>query len=136
MINFYVYDTANGRVLGVGSYDETGDGAAGRALGLGVINPATEYAPGGVKTARPTFNLSTLLLDKSTIIANATDAATISGIPVGTLAQVFKDPQTRPRAAGVISDGNIVLRVDTPGTYRVKLSGFPTQDHTFVVNAT
>lgn len=136
MINFYIYDAATGRVLGVGAYDERGDGAASRTLVVGTINADTEYAPGGVKAPRPTFDLLTLALDKETILANGVDTATLSGVPVGTLAKVFKDQDTFPRAVTTVNDGALLLRVDTAGVYRIVLSNFPAQEHAFTVIAT
>jgi hypothetical protein len=136
MLSVYVYNTANGQVLGRGSYQEAGDGASARAVAFGNINPTTQYAPGGVITARPTFNLATLVINKLAILADSTDSATISGVPNNTLVRVFKDQDASPRAAGVVTDGTAVLRVDTPGTYQVVLSNFPTQEYTFTVVAT
>lgn len=135
MLPFYIYNTANGQVLGTGSYDERGDGATTRAVGAGVIVPATEYAPGGVRTARPVFNPA-IALDKSAIIANATDAATLSAIPSGSVVRVHKDQDQFPRAVMTITDGTLVLRVDTAGRYRITVSNFPTQDAVFTVTAT
>lgn len=135
MLNFYLYETATGRVLATGNYDERGDGAAARTVASGVINAATQYAPAGVVTARPTFNLATLLLDTQAIVANAVDQATVSGIPAGTLAKIYKDQDQFPRAAVVIADGTLQLRADTAGRYLIRLSNFPTQEHTFVVVA-
>lgn len=134
MINFYYYDTANGRVLATGSYDERGDGAAARAVGSGLINPATEYAPGGVKTARPVFNPAPTI-DKLAIAADTIDGATIANIPAGTVAKIYKDQDALPRAAIVITDGSLVLKVDTAGLYQVQLTNFPAQDVTFTVRA-
>lgn len=136
MLNFYLYETSTGRVLGVGAYDERGDGAAARSVASGEINPATQYAPAGVVTARPTFNFATLVIDKQTIAANAIDAATVSGVPAGTIARIFKDQDRYPRAAGVINDGTLQLKVDTAGRYLIVLTNFPTQEHTFAVVAT
>lgn len=135
MLNFYLYETSTGRVLAVGAYDERGDGAAARSIGSGTINPATQYAPAGVVTARPAFNLATLLLDKQNIVANAVDTATVSGIPAGTIAKIYKDQDEFPRAIVTIADGTLLLRVDTAGVYLIVLSNFPTQQHTFKVVA-
>jgi len=135
MINLYIYDTGSGRVLGVGTYDERGDGAAARAIAVGSIVPALEYAPAGVKTARPTFNLATLLLDKPNIVANAVDSATVSGVPNGTTAKIYKDQEIFPRSVAVITDGSVVLRAEVAGVYRIVLENFPTQDTTFTVTA-
>ena len=135
MINFYLYDSDSGRVLGTGTYDERGDGATNRAVKAGTINPDTEYAPGGVKTARPTFNLTTLLLDKQNIVANGVDQATISGVPAGTVVKVFKDEDKFPRGAATVNDGSVSLRVDTAGAYRIVLENFPTQVTSFTVLA-
>lgn len=135
MINFYYYDTATGRVLATGSYDDRGDGAAARAIAAGPINPATEYAPAGVKTARPLF-APALVIDKLAIVADAVDGATITNIPVGATAKVFKDGDALPRAAIVVSDGSLVLRTDSAGSLLIVLSNFPTQEQTFTVHAT
>lgn len=135
MINFYYYDTATGRVLATGGYEERGDGAAARALGSGVISPASEYAPGGVKTARPVF-APALAIDKVTITANAIDGATITNIPAGTTVKVFKDGDSVPRAAVLVNDGSLLLQADSAGSYQIVLSKFPTQDATFTVTAT
>lgn len=135
MLSLYLYDTATGRVLAVASYDERGDGASARAVIVGGINQATEYAPAGVKTARPTF-AANVTIDKTAILANATDTATISNVPVGSVAKVYKDQDALPRGVATISDGNFGLRVDTAGVYQIVLSNFPTQDKTFTVVAT
>lgn len=134
MLQLYLYDTSNGRVLAKGSYDERGDGAAARALVLGAIDASTEYAPAGVKTARPVF--SGLALDKAIIVANAVDGATLSGIPNGAVARIYKDGESTPRAAATVSDGSLLLKADTAGVYRIVLSNFPTQDASFTVTAT
>jgi hypothetical protein len=136
MLQFFIYDTATGRVLGVGTYDERGDGAAARGVAVGTINPDVEYAPGGVKTARPVFNLLTLLLDKTTLVANGVDMATISGIPNGTVVEVFKDQDVFPRGVATVTDGSLQLRVDAAGVYRIVLENFPTQSYAFQVVAT
>jgi len=135
MINFYYYDTGTGRVLATGSYEERGDGAAARALGSGVILPATEYAPGGVKTARPLF-APALAIDKLSILANVIDGATVINIPAGTVAKIYKDGDSLPRAAIVINDGSLLLQADSAGSYQVVFSNFPKQETTFTVTAT
>ncbi len=135
MLNFYYYDSPTGRVLALGSYEERGDGATLRAIGGGLINPATEYAPNGVKTSRPMF-AANVALDKQTIVADTIDGATISNIPAGTVAKVYKDGDALPRSAIVVNDGSLVLRVDSAGTYQIVLSNFPTQDASFQVHAT
>lgn len=134
MINFYYYDTATGRVLAIGGYEERGDGAPARALGSGVISPASEYAPGGVKTARPEFSPA-LAIDKLSITADAVDGATVTNIPAGTTAKVFKDGDSVPRAAILVNDGTLLLQADSAGSYQIVFSKFPTQDTTFTVVA-
>jgi len=135
MINFYYYDTATGRVLAIGSYEERGDGAAARALGSGVISPASEYAPGGVKTARPVF-APALAINKLSITADAVDGATITNIPAGTVAKIYKDGDALPRAAIVVNDGSLLLQADSAGSYQLVFSNFPRQETTFTVQAT
>jgi hypothetical protein len=134
MLNIYLYNTATGQVLATAGYDERGDGAAARTLVLGTINPLTEYAPAGVKTARPVFSPA-LTIDKFAITADAVDSATISNIPAGTVAKIFKDGDSVPRAAATVNDGSLVLQVDTAGQYKIVLSNFPRQDTTFIVVA-
>lgn len=136
MIHLFIHDTTTGRVLGTGSYDERGDGAAGRAIRAGQINPLTQYAPGGVITARPTFNLELLTIDKTGILANAVDSATVSGIPADTVVKVFKDQDAVPRGVATVNDGTLVLRVDTVGVYTIELENFPIQATRFQVSAT
>lgn len=134
MIPFYIYDTGNGRILALGSYDERGDGAAARAVAAGTINPTTEYAPGGVKTARPT--VTSITLNKTTIVGNGVDTCTFSGIPTGAQVAIYKDQDFLPRAVGVITDGTLVLTVDAVGSYAIVFSGFPVQEVRFTVTAT
>jgi hypothetical protein len=135
MLNFYYYDTATGRVLARGSYDERGDGAAARAIAVGTINPSTEYAPAGVKTARPLF-APALAIDKLAILADATDQATISNITAGTIAKIYKDQDALPRAVATVNDGALAVRADTAGAYLIVLSNFPAQEQSFTVQAT
>lgn len=134
MLQFYIYNSATGQVLARAFYDEIGDGAAARAVGTGIINPSTEYAPAGVKTARPVF--VNLALDKLVIAADGIDGATITNVPASTVVKVFKDQDKFPRGVVTVNDGSFVLKVDTAGTYRLVLSNFPTQDATFTVQAT
>lgn len=134
MLNLYFYDTATGRVLGTGSYNEVGDGATARALVVGLIDPATEYAPGGVKTARPTF--STVVADKLSFLANGVDGVTFTGVPANTVAKIFKDQELLPRGITTVNDGTLVLRAEAAGVYRVLFMNFPTQDMTIQVSAT
>lgn len=59
--------------------------------------------------------MTALAVDKTTITADNTDAATISGIPVGAIATI----------EGVdyaVTDGTLVLRASSPGLFKVKLS--------------
>ena len=134
MIQFYIYDTANGRVLARGGYDESGDGAATRSIGMGPIDPSIQYVPAGVKTTRPLF--TNLSLDKTSILADTVDGATITNVPAGTVVKVFKDAEKFPRGVVTVADGTFVLKVDTAGVYRITLINFPNQDATFTVNAT
>lgn len=135
MINFYYYDTATGRILATGAYEERGDGAAARALAVGTISPSTQYAPGGVKTTRPVFSPA-LAIDKATITADMVDGATVSNIPAGSVVKVFKDGDAVPRAAVTVNDGSLVLQSDSAGTYQIVITNFPTQEVSFTVVAT
>lgn len=133
MLQLYVYETSTGRVLAQGFYDERGDGATARSIGLGSISPATEYVPAGVKTARPVVAMA---INKNTVIANGVDSVTITLIPVGSRVSIFKDQDQLARAVVTVSDGTLVATFDTTGVYTLVIALFPNVEVSFTVTAT
>jgi len=73
-------------------------------------------------------NLSTL--DKTTVAADGTDLATISGIPAGSVVRITGQPEQ------TITDGVLELTFDTPGTYKIRIQSFPEKDTEFTIVAT
>lgn len=135
MLPLYIYETSTGRVLAAGTYDERGDAAASaRVLAFGAIDPATEYAPAGVKTARP--RVTTMLINKQSVLANGADSVSITVIPVGSKVSVFKDAEDFARAIVTVNDGTLVATFEAAGNYRILVRLFPNVDVTFLVSAT
>ena len=86
----------------------------------------TQYIDNGVITDRPSMNLS---VDKTTIVANGTDEATISNIPSGATATCEGESLT-------IDDGELVFTADTAGIYTIKFECWPYLDEEVTINAT
>lgn len=62
------------------------------------------------RTALPAFN-------KTTVAANGTDAAVVSGLPNPTQVAITGDAED----AFTVTDGSLSLAFETPGTYNVQL---------------
>lgn len=94
----------------------------------GKYDPATQYydLETHVITLRPAMPT---IIDKAEIVADETDFATISGLPV--------DTQVIIRGLGewVVLDGVFSFTVDLPGEYTIKCINFPYQDKEFIVDA-
>jgi len=135
MFNFYLYESTTGRVLATAAYDERGDGAAAgtRVIATGTIAALTEYAPGGVKTARPVVAMA---INKGTVIANGVDSVTITLIPVGAKVSIFKDQDQLARAIVTVNDGTLTATFDSPGLYTLFVASFPNVEVSFTVSAT
>lgn len=119
---FVVYDSATGLIKRVGSAMDGGGGAgtassqagAGESVLIGVsASPETEYvdvATGAVKP-RPTLGLS---IDKTTIVADGVDAATISGIPAGAQYAIIGTS-----IGGTVNDGTLEVTSAKKGKLEV-----------------
>jgi hypothetical protein len=86
---------------------------------------STDYVLGGTVTPRPTLPA----FDKTSILANGTDTATLSTLP---------DP-CAVTVNGVefsITGGTLELDADYPGTYRVEIRQFPYRDFVQEIIAT
>lgn len=81
-------------------------------------------------TARPT---PASTLDKSTITANGTDAATLSGIPAGSSVRVTDSNGTTDYT---VNDGTLEITADDPGTITITVTpAFPYKPLTVTVTA-
>lgn len=92
----------------------------------GSANDETQYVKDGKIIDRPA-NPSTI--DKTTIIADDTDACLISNIPIGSKVSVEGQVFT-------VNDSEFEFTVDQSGEYRIEITGFPFLPVTFTVVAT
>lgn len=151
-IPYVEYDAA-GRITAVGEFadEATKDlnpPEAGRFIlvldgGMG-IEPTLWYVDlGGAEptlTARPA---SPVTVDKTTLLADGTDAATFSDIPAGSLITI-EVPPTFPREPGippiepqiVWSSPTLSWNTTVPGFYQILIESFPEQDILFLIEAT
>ena len=92
----------------------------------GNVSLETHYVNNGTVAEKQLF---TLALTTSSIIANSTDEAVISGIPEG--AQVeWPDGQT-----DIVTGGEIRFSVDLPGTYTFQFTAIPYLDKEITIEA-
>ena len=134
MTPFFIYDSSNVRIIGTGNYDERGDNVlpANRKSGSGAVNPAGQYAPAGVVTARPPMAAT---VDKSIMLGNGIEVATFLGIPVGAVVSVQANSDLYPRSSVLVSDGTLLLKISSPGSYTVTITLFPSMDQHFYLQA-
>ena len=95
------------------------------------FNAEETYVLNGVLTPRPSFSLA---LSKSTITANGTDKANLTGVPSGAIV-------TMERSGGgsrsATADGTTVeITATMPGNYVVTVSKWPYRDEVLTVAAT
>ena len=125
---FVVFDLASGRIKRTGVAMDAGGGASAAAsqaeAGEGVLvgvtaNPMTQYVDTSSNSvvARPSLILS---IDKTTIVADGVDTATITGIPANA---TFAIPSRK--LSGVISDGVLEVTSNVAGAFDVIVELFP-----------
>ena len=91
--------------------------------------PATHYYDAGVLTERPD---NPAAINRTQIAADGVDTATVSSIPMGTVARI-----TGPSTiwAGVISDGTLELTATFEGQYEIYLESSPERDTAMALEA-
>ena len=108
----------------IGFYEE-----AGMDYAEEWVDPETEYIKpsdyGYSIFARPEMPAA---IDKTEILANGIDVATITGIPVGSSVAIDSE-------AWAVDDGVFELTVDTPGEYRISISCWPYLDKELIIHA-
>lgn len=130
MVSFIKYHTQSGRIRQAmdispeeaNLYEEPGWSV------MTVDTPptlSTDYVLAGAVTPRPTLPA----FNRTSILANGTDTATLSGLP---------DPcaVTVNGVAHSIVGGTLELDADYPGTYRVEIRQFPYRDFVQEITAT
>jgi len=126
---FYLYDS-NGKIKSATMCSDLSYKVqitpAGCTRGIGEPDVDNDYVKDGKITARPKMAVS---VDKTTILANETDKATITGIPKGTRVYIMGDDE------GICDDGKMEILADFKGTYKVKLVCWPYLDKEIEINA-
>ena len=123
------YEIATGKII-CSRFFSGPEVAPGPGIGriVGRARSATHYVSGGVLLPRPA---NSCVIDKITITANGSDAATISNVPAGSLL-IINGPVS---ASQEINDGSAVFTTDTPGTYAITIDCFPETAAEFTVTA-
>lgn len=125
MNQYTTYDAATGRILAHYSSDMTLSFKAPTIAGH--YDGASQYVSGGTVTARPAM---TLTADKTSITANGTDTATITGFPAGSTLVVDGGAA---QALGTLTSET--FQATSPGTYTLVFSQFPHLDATLTITA-
>lgn len=130
MVSFIKYHTQSGRIrqaMDIGPdeavlYEETGWSvmAVDTAPAL-----STDYVLAGIVTPRPVLPG----FDKTSILADGTDTATLSGLPDPCIVHVNG-------ATHSITGGTLELDADYPGIYQVEIREFPYRDFIQEITAT
>lgn len=132
MKNFVVYKTTTGEILRTGRAPDdmlTIQAGAGETVIEGTANDATQYVAAGVVTNKPPMGCT---INKTTMLANGVDSATISGVPNPTTARVSGPASS----TATVIDGTLQLTFDLPGTYKVALTSINKLPQEFAINAT
>lgn len=138
-IQYTVYDTATNQILRTGEAMTMEQAllqgnTAGTTVTTVGSDPVTQQVVGGNVVSRPVAGISA---DKTTFVANGTDAVTISNIPASTVYSV-----AAPANLGIpyiadttVSDGTLIITTNVAGTYVVTLRKFPNADYVVTLNA-
>lgn len=119
MKTFTIYDPATGEIERVQT-DRSGRmtvedfAAAGEAAIETAGDPGAQWVSGGVVTERPTLPG----FDKTSIAADGTDTAKLTGLPIPCTVVVDGDPIT-------VEDGELWISSTTAATYAVEVEAFP-----------
>jgi len=97
-----------------------------RELKMGIGN--TEDLQAKRNKIQERVGISTLQIDKLSIVANNTDSATLTGIPAGSTVEVES-------VQYAVNDGTLVLRVNAPGQYVLKVNSPNKLPEEVIVNA-
>lgn len=128
MKTFTLYNSETGELKGYAFGDTIQCGDLGMIETTTIGNSDLEYV--NIKTGllehRPQFAIS---VDKTTIVANNTDTAKITGIPANTVC-------TYEEAEHTITDGEIDFTAEHAGEYILTFSLWPYIDYSTTITAT
>lgn len=136
MKNYIIYETDTGRItsaIRINPIDIDSQNLTGRAYmegDLGLESIKNSYILNGEVTVRPVQETT---IDKTTILADGTDAITISNAPVGAKFIAFNDTTNEMIEAVIESNDTFVTNI--PGTIRIEIIKFPYLDFGVVVYA-
>jgi len=132
MKNFIVYNAA-GTILRTGNcQDETlaYQAYSGETVMEGTANDATQYIVAGVVTDKPVLGSA---IDKTDMLANGVEVATISGLPNPTQALILGGGSNQNVT---VIDGTLELTFDLAGIYKVILTAINKLPQEYLINAT
>ena len=132
MKNFIIHDSL-GQILRTGSCPDSmvvDQLQPGETAIEGTANDVTQYIVSGVVTNKPALGST---IDKTTIIGNGVDAATISGLPNPTAVSVVGGGAT---TQATVIDGTLALTLNLAGNYKVTLRAVNKLTQEYTINAT
>lgn len=136
-MDYAEYNETTGEIVSWGVMDETSLAGQTVPIYIGVVDAATQYinVADGTLITRPTLAST---WSKTSITADGTDQATITGLPNPTTVvfpRIEANAVTTPAQFNV-TDGVLNLKAGAKGVYQITLKAFPYQDFTTVIYAT
>lgn len=131
MKNFIIHD-ALGQILRTGSCPDSmvaDQLQPGETAIEGTANDATQYISGGIVTNKPAIGCT---IDKTTMLANGVEVATISGLPNPTQARIVGGGSNQQVT---VTDGALELTFDLTGVYKVTLTAINKLPQEYSINA-
>lgn len=131
MKNFIVHDS-NGVILRTGSCPDSmllEQAQAGQTAIEGIANDVTQYISVGAVTNKPALGST---IDKTTILANGIEIATISGLPNPTQATITGGGAS---STMTVIDGVLALTFNVTGVYKVRLTAINKLPQEYSINA-
>lgn len=112
-VRYAAYDVASGEITRIGTCREDDLALQGTIIApVGdFVRDSTHYVSAGVVTPK---TASAAIIDKTTIVADGVDTATISGLPNPSLLDVNGSEVT-------VTDGTLELTTSLPGSYVIRL---------------
>lgn len=130
MPTYAVYD-ANGKILRSGMTSQPLPSTPGESVVYDIGSEADDSSHYIVNDTPVPLAAQPAVLDKTSIIADGVDAATLSGLPNPSTVTLLND-----YTETIVTDGTLVFTADVPGKYRLKVDAFPYLDTEFTIDAT
>jgi hypothetical protein len=101
----------------------------------GTYDGDTHYIVDGEVVERPLLT-SVASFDKTTLVPNGIDSCVISTLPECVVVVSYKDETLKPAFNEPITDGELEITADEPGTIVVTIDAFPYQQYNVELEAT